>query len=292
MQKESDLRHGGIKQHWLLAKIRRALRPKHHKIGKAYVPFDWAAGYEVNLEIGDQGQSDSCGGQAGSKWAEIRMKQGRISAKAVYSQGYAQGGGMAKASLENVMCNRPLALESQVPSYDPAGNPLSESAYEDKSWMGKAVAMPPLGLIPVTVGIDKESIAQAIRDTGSVIMLVEGQDGNDPGWLSSAPVPPRKSNPGAIWSHYMAASGANASYPKPVRFDQSWGAAVGDQGRQYFGDDYLSSGYITDVFTFMPKESMTQQKIGIIQRLLVLYQQLLSIAKSDARTPGIPGDYQ
>lgn len=273
---EEQLHHGGKREHRLMTKIKRALRPKHHKLGMASAPFDWTAGVEHNCKIKDQGQSESCGGQAGARWLEIAEDTPEQSAKAIYSQGYyPPTGGMAKTTLESIISTGITQLEVIVPSYDASGNPLSESMYRDMSWKTDSLIRPLADLIPVTVNIDKESIAQAIRDTGSVLMLIEGQNGNPASWVSICPQPPLKSNPSAIWAHYMCITGAKNSYPKPIRADQSWGTSYGDNGRQYFGDDYLQSGYITDCFTFVRRQTMQDPRIPILQQLLKLYQQLL-----------------
>lgn len=277
MKTEQELHHGGKRQNRLLTKLKRLLRPKHHKIAGSGIPFDWTAGYSVDCRIKDQGQSDSCGGQAGSRWIEIALASPEISAKSVYSQGYASGGGMSKASLENVICNRQLALESDVSSYDAYRNPISETMMRDYSWIMIAKKMALLGYIPVTVNIDQESIAQAGRDTGSVIILIEGQNGNPESWTGLTPQPPLKSNPSAIWAHWLCLTGFKASYPKPLRADQSWGLEIGDKGRQYFGSDYLASGYITDAFTFVPAGQAYDPSNGLIQRLLALLQQKLQL---------------
>lgn len=276
MKKEEQFSHGGLRQGWLITKIKRALRPKHHKLGMSSAPFDWTIGIEHNCKIKNQGQSESCGGQAGARWLEIALSMPEMSAKAIYSQGYYYpSGGMSKASLENQIAAGINLPESVVPSYDAAGNPLSESMYRELSWKTPAMTAGSYeNIIPITVAIDKESIAQAMKSTGGVIMLIEGQNGNPASWDTAAPEPPVKSNPNEIWDHYMTFTGAKSAYQKPLRADQSWGEGIGDAGRQYFGDDYLTSGHITDCFTFIPKSAFKDSRIPLMQQLLALMQQL------------------
>lgn len=278
--KEEDVKHGALKENKLVTKIKRALRPKHHALGGAPVPFDWTVGVETNCKIKNQGQSESCGGQSGGKWVEVavpkqlEVPQAEVSAKSIYSQGfYPNGGGMYESSLTNIISNGQYALEADVPSYDTSGNPLTEEQYRDTSW-GKAFSNKKW--VKVTVNIDKQSIAEAINSTGGVIWRIEGQNGNIPSWTSSTPVPPLQSNPNALWGHYMCVTGAKSSYPKPIRADQSWGDGIGDQGRQYFDDDYIKSGYITDAFTFVPQVVFDNKNIPLMQRILARMQSLYS----------------
>lgn len=283
---ESALRYGAKRGTRIMAKIRRALRPKHHRTGKSSAPFDWAKGYDCEakagkLRIKDQGQSDSCGGQAGSRWLEIALASApEQSAKAIYSQGFDPEGGMTVASLENVVCSLVSEPESIIPSYDASGSPLDEAQYRDLSWKTPSMARAFQDFIPVTVALDKEAVAEAMRDTGAVIMMIEGQNGNSQSWTGPAPQIPSESNPNGIWTHYMCSKAASASFPKPIAFYQSWGTSVGDGGIQYFGDDYFKSGRVLDVFTFRPKGSIAGQRISLTQRLLVMYQSLLAGAKS------------
>lgn len=276
--------HGGIRENILSTNIRRLMRPKHEKLGNSPAPFDWVKGVERDFRRKDQGTNFSCGFQSGSRWLQIFL-QGNpdISAKGGYSQGYAAGGGMSKASLESVMCRFPCPLESEVPSYDASGAPLSESMMREQSWKTDSFSRSFQDFVPVTVRLDKESIAQAIRDTGGVILLIGGQNGNPRDWRSACPQPPSASNRNEVWWHYLCLTGAKASYPKPLRADQSWGESVGDRGWQYFDEEYLDSGYVTDAFTFIPKGTLADQKKDIMQKLLVLCQRMLAFARSDAR---------
>jgi len=114
-----------------------------------------------------------------------------------------------------------------------------------------------MGLIPITVDITMESIAEAIRDHGFTIWVIEGQNGNQPGWLSAYPNTPQAGNPNEIWEHFMCQKGAKTvNGLQQINSFQSWGASVGDNGRQYFHQNYIDSGHIRDVFTFVPASSV------------------------------------
>lgn len=295
---EDKFGHGAIQQFKFITRIRRALRPKADKLGKASIPFDWSKGAGIRVKIGgklpinNQGQEDSCGGQAGERLLEIKGaikgKVERLSAKSVYAPIAYSGGGTTVNSLENQVANKGANTELAVPSYDAYGNPLSESQVTELSWVTPSTmadAMTRAGYIPITVNVDIDSVASAIRDYGAVIMKITGVNNNT--WLSSNPRPPTliysPSTPNT-WRHFMCSDDVqpiqNTNGVKQVDFYQSWGKGVGNQGIQSFTEDYFKSGYISDVFAFDTKQKIvtpdpvTLQKINIIQHMLVLLQQL------------------
>lgn len=238
--KESDFGKGAIKQHPLKIKLRRVLRPK---FGGAITPYDWTKVLDCEqilgrkLNIKNQNGSESCGGQAKSRWLEIVGKLPEQSAKSIYSKIFIQGGGAYLTDLEKDLG---YTSEALVPSYE-NGNPPSETFMEDVSWN---TPLSTSGWHSVTVNIDRDSIANAVRDTGAVIFLIEGS--NNGTWLSPRPQPPKKGE--ITWFHFMCSKGTTAN--KEIAMYQSWGN-VGDNGVQYFGD-YIDSGYLHDVFTFVP----------------------------------------
>lgn len=256
---ENQFGHGA-KHSWIRTKISRALRPK---VGKAGIPFDWNAGFDIEQKIGqipikNQFQSSSCGGQAKSYWfgAVNALLSGQPyveqSAKSIYSRILYPGGGTTVPSMEKDLG----ALdESILPSY--RGGTTDEAWMTDTSWVNAQnlqLEMAKQGWIAKTVDIDIESIAEAIRDFGGVIWLIRGQNGNTPTWLSPTPKPPSKTNPNLIWGHFMYSGKAfSVNFIKNIGSFQSWGVTVGDNGKQYFTEEYINSGFITDVFTFEKK---------------------------------------
>lgn len=256
---ENRYGHGGVNT--LKSKVRRKLRRVFRpKLGMAAVPFDWAAGFHLrsklsNIRIKDQGISSSCGGQAKSQWtAVIRalltgQPYSEDSAKADYAPIAHAGGGTTVHELEEDLGSLP---ESAVPSYQD-GNPGTEEFMADRSWMTSEnlkAMMANAGWTAVSVSIDLESIAEAVRDYGAVIWEIEGQ--NNGTWLSPRPKPPVRGQ-GEIWAHFMCSEGAgmNGTPNREISMFQSWGTDVGYQGVQYFGQDYTGSGYIVDCFTFV-----------------------------------------
>lgn len=257
---ENRFGHGAIKTNRLVAKIRHIKRP----LARASSPFNWTLGFDVEKKTGpitrkNQGSNDSCGGQAGSYFLEVQRRlQGltevECSAKSVYAPIAYPGGGTTVKDLETQVGARGANLESQVPSYDTQGNPLSEYLMEDSSWQTPtfiADAAKRAGYLPVSVSIDMDSIAWAIQTYGGVIWEIQGQ--NNGTWLSSYPVPPSKQNPNEIWAHFMCGKSATqVDGVNQLGFFESYGPDIGDGGLQYFRQDYLDSGYIVDVFTFVP----------------------------------------
>lgn len=258
----AENKHGtGAVRQPIRRRLNRLARPK---LGKSGIPFDWSRGYDVEDKIGqipikDQGQSDSCGGQAKAYWLGIYFAlQGQPyveqSAKSIYSRiDYPQGGTTVPA-LEKDLGSTD---ESLVPSYQ-NGQPPTEPWMIDNIWQASELVntMAKRGFVAKSVNIDMESIAEAIRDYGGVIWEIEGQ--NNGTWLSSTPQPPISS--ANLWSHFMCAKAAYSITEsiKGIEALQSWGKNIGLNGIQTFTDNYINSGYIVDCFTFVRIPPLTQ----------------------------------
>ena len=247
--------------------VHRLIRQKllRGKVVKGIPTFDWTAGYDVRDTIGpiaikQQGQNDSCGGQAASYFIEIQerlrgIKEGAISAKSIYAPIAYPGGGTTVSDLEGQISSNGANLEAVVPSEDTMGNALSESVMEDKSFLTSDMvkdALTRAGYTCVNVARDMDSVAQAIKQYGAVIWEIEGQNGHIPGWLSPTPQPPVPDNGQSIFAHFMCSCGAKTINGVPsIIALESMGTAVGDNGIQYFTQNYFDSGFIKDVFTFV-----------------------------------------
>lgn len=249
---EDTYGHGG-KRSFLGRTIRRAIRPS---VGKSGIPFDWSIGVSKHpAAIKNQGQSSSCGGQAKSYWYEVVLGLIAQSAKSIYSPIVYPGGGTTVPALERDLGS---VDETIVPSYQNGETP-TEAFMEDTSWKNSETlknAMSKLGWTAVSVGIDIESIAEAIRDHGAIIWEIQGQ--NNGTWLSNSPLPPVGNK--NLWQHFMCVPSAKLRNGiKTLAALQSWGESVGDNGIQYFTEQYIDSGYILDCFTFIksPKYSFT-----------------------------------
>lgn len=248
---EDKFGHGAKKTHKLIKKIKRIFRPK---LGKAQTPFDWNNAMQgKDLKIKNQGTSSSCGGQAGAYFIETQTGE-EISAKSIYAPIADYGGGTTVRQLETYLATEGANSEGLVPSYDSFGNPLNESTMTDLSWQNPqmtAEAFKRAGYTPLSIDIDIDSIAAAIRDYGAVIWEIQGQ--NNGTWLSTNPLPPSKSNKNEIWAHFMCSKAPllTSNSTKQIAFFQSWGNGVGNNGIQYFDENYINSGYVVDCFTFV-----------------------------------------
>ncbi len=281
---EGKYTHGAIIQNRFLTKLKRSLRPKAHKLGMATQPFDFSKGAGIlaktgKLTIEGQGSSNSCGGQAKKRLMEIKRKlQGineRLSAKSMYGQiRYQPNGGTTVSALEKDLG---ATTEQEVPSYFAGGQAPDETFMQDLSWKNPTTTQSlatRTGYIPITVSLDIDSVAQAIAHYGAVIILIRGQ--NNGTWLSQFPKPPLTEN-NEIWAHFMCSEDVPASTTPRIDCYQSWGPDVGVGGIQSFTAEYFNSGFITDVIAFDTKQSITQQKISLIEKLLMLYQMWLKM---------------
>lgn len=256
---ESDLQHGAIP----INRVRRTVNKKifREKLAGG-IGFDWTTGFDVRNDIGailikNQGNNSSCGGQAGSYFLEIQRRrqnivEGPISAKSVYSPIAYKGGGTTISALMSQVGAHGGNLESAVSSVDINGNPLSEVFMASKAWETPALLTDALlrgGYLPYDIGEGIDDVANAIKSYGAVIWEINGQ--NNGTWTSPTPKPPIKGQ-GDIWSHFMCAIGTKLiNGKKTIVALQSMGPGWGDQGIQYFDEEYFNSGYIVDAFTFV-----------------------------------------
>lgn len=282
MEKEHG--KGAVKESFLTVAWRRAKRPHWQKVGGSPVPFDWSKGYDSAsltglLNIKNQYSSEECGGAAGSQLLRIISKKQfgvdlpELSEKSIYSIGrYPQGGGMTIGSLQDVIENTGAALQSAVPSLKPDGT-TDEAFASDVSWATKeslVEAYKRAGWAPITVGTDIESVAQAIRDYGSVIIMFGAS--NNGTMLSAYP----QFSGIKDWRHYVAArSSETGPNGKQCSIYQSWGPSAGENGIQHFTDQWFH-GAVEDVFTFIPR-SAQDTKVALTQKLLNLMKELYAM---------------
>lgn len=253
---------------------------KWKKIASAPVPFDWSVGYDpqdTNVTK-NQGQSDSCGGQSGA-YLNARLLGGEEqSAKSIYSLIWYKGGGTSLRDVLKTICNRGVNLEVDVPS-----TPPFEPILEDKSWVKPNLdhdAGIRKGLSYAFVNADIESTAQAIRDTGGCVLMIEGQ--NNGSWLSPVPIAPNSNV--ALWRHFVFAGGAKLlNGKKAIHIHNSWGNGAGENGWQWITEDYFNSGHVTEAGVLykvptssnIPQTQKTPVQIAILQKLINLYYLLI-----------------
>jgi hypothetical protein len=245
--------HGALRSnpvsHWIRNK-------KREQPGKAVQGFDWKAGYDSlsmipPVNIKNQFQSYSCGGQAASYALEIverlaNNQEGALSAKSIYAPKAVAGGGMYVTDLQTMITSFGSNLEADTPSYKPDGT-TDEPFMSNPFTVNPKEALKRAGYIIVNVPVTMDGIASAIKQYGAVVWEITGQ--NNQTWTSSNPQPPI--NNLNLWNHFMC--GVGAGQPTGVqrlKFLQSWGTSVGEKGIQYFNANYVNSGYVRDCFSF------------------------------------------
>lgn len=246
--------HRWVHRKWTRKKLPKSVRG---------IGFDWTVGFDVRDKIGplpikNQGDNDSCSGQAGSEFIQIErlrqgIKEGEISAKSIYSPISYTGGGTTVSSLIQQLCSAGANLEKDVPSYAVDSTPLPEDRMIDKSWRNDVLtlnAASRAGYTPYDIQEDIDETATVISQWGAVIFEIQGQ--NNGSWTSKIPSPPSKGNPNPLWAHFMTGIGAKMiDGKKYIVAMQSEGPTWGDNGIQYISEEYFNSGHIVDAFTFI-----------------------------------------
>lgn len=246
-------------------KLRRLFRPK---LGRAATPFNPTTDIPFiqnrfakigSVPIKNQGQSYSCGGQAGSYWLGVyfAITNGTTyeeeSAKSIYAPIAYPGGGTTVGALEGQICNAGALTEAMLPSYRPSGT-TDEMWMTDKSWMtpeNLIIALKEAGFVPVTIGNSIAEIAEAIRDHIGVIWQINSDFYQYQNWISEYPQRTATSPEGHFMFSALIVEYLNLLATKSF---QSWGDMVGDKGYQYFTEQtFIGSPDIKDVFTFVPK---------------------------------------
>lgn len=225
-------------------------------------PFDWATGFDVEKTIGgrvgnpnfrlisnDQNGSGSCGGQAWSKYDAVQRTMilgvpfQERSAKYVYSQVFAPGGGSGARAIGGILTSQGCSLESLCPSYE-HGLPPSEAFMEQTADITPAArddAPNDQARSYAQVPLDINSLAQAIRDTYGVVIGIYGTSNGT--WGSAYPTPPTDGaeTPGA-WAHWMYFGKAEVVNGKNMIAGlQSWGPGIGQNGWQWFDANYINA---------------------------------------------------
>src|SRR3990167_2204595 len=302
MQKhESDFGKGGQRD-------RVDVRDKKY-LGMASLPFDWGNGYDIEVELSrilnvsgfklpakNQNGSSSCGGQAFSTYSSVlelvatKTFEER-SAKYIYAQTYAPGGGSFGRDNAKVCVKQGVAREAVLTSYED-GNPPTEkfiTRSQDITMDTRLDAKNAKHLSYAQVNPDIENMAQSIRDNHGVVMGITGE--NNGTWLSVFPKPPKK-NPNTEWRHFVYAGKAKLiNGKKHIGILNSWGN-VGENGWQWISEDYfrvqVSDGMAiwncwTMIFDEVPKlPTIEEKKTDILLTIAALWQQFLELLQQSS----------
>lgn len=250
---------------------------KHQKIhesrdfiGTTTAPYDWTQSLVTTYTqpIKNQFSAGMCGMEAGSQARQIyeNLVLGQpfeeVSEISGYSQAHLSPDGMTIGQVENVLSFLGLTTFKNVPT----PNNCTEAQAQSTVWENPTTLQDCLirtGMKMLSVPINIDSAAQAIRDYKFVIFLLGGT--NNGTWNSAYPIPPiAGSTP--QWGHFMCSTPNIPANPtvKQLPFYQSWGEGVGDKGIQYFTETYINSGFIYDAFTFVKHTFNVDLKFGMV----------------------------
>ena len=249
---ENEHGHGAKLNFKWRHKLIRNLRPM---AGDFSFSYDWSTPWKVDYDcpILNQYQAGSCGGHMMAYAIQVirTLKFGKtfekLSPLSFYSQGYASGGGMTIDSVKKVAGFMGITTFDKVPTPE---NCTEEQA-RSLEWATPENLKDALyrnGLQMVSVPIDIDSMAKAVKKYGGIGIIVLGK--NNGTWTTTTPKPPTDKHE---WAHYMWSTPSIDAIPtgtKYLKFYQSWGEKIGDKGKQNITEDYVKSGFIYDCFSF------------------------------------------
>jgi len=268
------------------------------KLGKSAAPVDWTTGYDIEsvlgklvntdkftLPVNDQGQSNSCGGEAWSKYEEVLsfIFDGQFiprSAKFIYAQTNQPGGGSYGRDNCNIAVKEGFGLESDVPSTE-GGNPPSEAfmtRISDITAQAYKNAKKDEALNYALVNTDIDSVAHAIQSNYGCVIGIIGQ--NNGTWLSANPKPPSDTNANPCWAHWIYAGKFRlVNGVKQIGVLNSWGNSVGENGWQWIDETYfktmLSTGSVIQSVWTLVYNGQTKPVnwlIDLINRFMKLFR--------------------
>jgi len=282
-------------------------------------PFNWDIGYNVQAQIREitnlsdiftipiknQGVSSACGGMAGAYYAAVldAFKTKSFtdkSAKYIYAPIAKPGGGSWGGDIMKRIKSKGAAAEILCPSSEGI-NPPSEEFITRVSDITEEATINASFSESISYAFmynfDIDALAQAIRDSKGLIILIRGS--NNGTWLSPHPLPPSPSIPEKlIWGHWIYLGKASLiEGKKMLGGPNSWGDSIGDRGWQWFGEDYINSGRIELAVTMqfgLPKAyqftkdlymSMTDADVLFLQKVL----NKSTITEVAVVGPGSPG---
>lgn len=233
------------------------------EIGFGLAPYDWSKNYDietllgVKLPIKNQNGSYSCGGQAWATYASVLEAMDdktfeERSAKYIYAQTFAPGGGTFGKDNCDLFVKQGVARETLCTSYNNGQAPDETfiTKISDITTEARIDAQRDRAFSYANVGNSIDTVAQALEVNKGLIIGVWGE--NNGTWLSSFPKAPVNKE----WAHWVYA-GKIRTYNgiKQIGILNSWGDTVGEKGWQWLGEDYFPVGIFqvwTQVFNSNP----------------------------------------
>ena len=211
--------------------------------------FDWNEGFDIEKKVGkilpkDQNGSGSCGGQA---WATLAAVQEALvtgtfeerSAKYVYAQTAVPGGGSSGRANSEIYAKQGVSLETLCSSYE-NGKPPTEAFMTrigDITDAARTNAKSALAKSYVSISPDIDSIAQAVKANGGVVIGIDGT--NNGTWLSRIPTAPTSAK--GLWHHWVYVGKARIiNGKKYLGILNSQGKNCGEDGWQYISEEYVN----------------------------------------------------
>lgn len=228
------------------------------EIGRALPPFNWEKGYDAETKIAsaigdpsfklkakDQNGSGSCGGQAWSYQGAAHKAIARKvfderSAKYLYSQTFMPPMGSDGRTNAKLYCSQGIGAEALTPSYENGYAP-SEAFMErsaDITPEARESAKNDVGLSFSLVTGTINDYAQALAANDGIIFLIRGS--NNGTWGSLKPKPPVIGE--MTWAHWIwNAKAFLKNGIKTIKFLNSWGWNVGEDGWQELDEEYFTA---------------------------------------------------
>lgn len=227
---------------------------KSSDLGMALVPFDWDKGFDIEEKVGklpvkNQASTSACGGFAWATLSYVLDKTNREekSEKFIYAHTHAPGGG----SWGRANCDLCVKKGVCAKSLCPLPNPLTEAEIirtDDISAEAFKDALTNRAKAYISVSPDIESIAQAVRDNGGVVIGITGK--NNGTWSKAYPKHPDNLN--NTWRHWVYVGKTRVvNGKKHIGILNSWGESVGEKGWQFISEDYFVNDYIWEAWSMV-----------------------------------------